>query len=144
MILIIIFAALIVFGIVGAIIGLFLESRWINGYTTVKIIGTISSVSGAFLLCLFGFIAIVENCTVQQQKIIAEYTERATELNTTYQSLLNNYESVAVYQYNKAVGEYKTEILVKQKQLANPWINWFTCCAYNDLNVDAVCYYEYH
>lgn len=144
MILIIIFVALLVLGIIGIIVGFIMENHWIDGDIAMKLVGVISSCSGAVLLLAFGLIAIVTNSRVEQQKVLATYTERAIELNTTYQSLLNNYEPIAVYQYNKAVGEYKTEILVQQKQLSNPWINWFTCCAYNDLDVDAVCYYEYH
>lgn len=101
-------------------------------------------IGGVFsIIC--GSISICNNSryTCITEKI--KYEEKVTELNTTYDYLMTyNDETYARYtaiqQYNSEVEEFKTNILKKQATLKDPWVCWFECKEYNNMDANSVKY----
>jgi len=93
----------------------------------------------AGLIC--GLMSMIENSTYKQEELRIEYRATVEQLNSTYEILENNFEPIAVHQYNESVKEFKNDIEQAQYRLSNPWIDWFTCCVYNEFDANAVQYY---
>jgi len=109
---------------------------------------TISSVVvglGIIGVGVMGVGGLVMNNSLTKDTITIELNERIESINNSKKSLENKIESktytvLEINDYNNSVREYKTEVAQAQKRLDNIWINWMTCSAYRNFDVDAVSY----
>ena len=72
----------------------------------------------------------------QTEMVLKMRYEALTKLNDDY------LKYVLVTEYNNDVSEYKSKLIEAQNNLANPWVNWFTCHEYNNFNAEEIYYYE--
>lgn len=91
-----------------------------------------------------GGIAALSNTSYNALIHTTHYEESVRELNTTYNYLISAPEGAAKYtavqQYNSEVKEFKQDIIQEQKRLENPWVSWFHCYAFNNMDANAVQY----
>lgn len=61
------------------------------------------------------------------------------ELDREYESLLGlNPDKEKVNAYNERANSFKQEIIESQERLKNPWLNWYTCFAYNSYDAEEI------
>lgn len=95
-----------------------------------------------------GSAALCTNNSRNQNIVKADYTLEVENLNAHYKILTvdSNPNDIEfrkdVTEYNNRVYAFKKKYTDKKLELENPWENWFTCCAYADLNIDAVSYIQ--
>ena len=118
-------------------------------YTDSDLFFTLSAIGilvGGIFSAASGIVALIANsspvCIDSRQR----YEQNVKNLSTTYKILMEADDGYAKYtaiqQYNVEVKEFKTNILVKQECLKNPWINWFVCRENNNFDANAVQYIE--
>ena len=136
---------LFIISIVVLIVGIFV-TWYLEQESDILWIVTLAlvCVSGVTAL-IMGFGGIVTNSSVAKNDITIKLNERIESINNSRKSLEKKIESstytiLEVNSYNDSVREYKTEVAQAQKRLDNIWINWLTCSAYNNFDVNAVSY----
>ena len=89
---------------------------------------------------------IAINLPQKAREIKIKYDNDVYSLNATYKTLEKADDSwakyTAVQQYNEAVKEFRTDIETNKAALNNPFISWFTCHIYAELDPNSVSFYE--
>lgn len=101
-----------------------------------------SAIAGAMIGCSIG-----NNLPQKAREIRIKYDNDVYSLNATYKTLEKADDSwakyTAVQQYNEAVKEFKTDIETNKAIVNNPFISWFTCYIYAELDPNSVSFYEF-
>ena len=139
MILTIILMALLVIGIVFAIIGKVADVDVLD-----FIGGPIAGLDG-FLLAIIAACQLSVHSNYYKNQVRLECEEQIASIQNTRLALENKIESntltiLEVNTYNDSVKEFKTKIKKEQLALQNPWANWFVCPVYSEFNPDVVSY----
>ena len=101
-----------------------------------------SAIAGAMIGCSIG-----NNTPQKAREIKIKYDNDVYSLNATYKTLEKADDSWAKYtaiqQYNESVKEFKTDIETNKAIVNNPFISWFTCYIYAELDPNSVSFYEF-
>ena len=101
-----------------------------------------SVISGTAIGCSIG-----NNLPQKAREIKIKYYNDVYSFNVTYKTLEKAENSwakyTAVQQYNEAVKEFKTSIETNKAIVNNPFISWFTCYIYAELDPNSVSFYEF-
>ena len=83
--------------------------------------------------------SIMTNTTDHAKEVRYETQMKITEFNRKYNKLTKiNANKEEVKFYNEEVKEFRKNLLEKQENLKNPWINCFTCYVYKEFNVEEI------
>jgi hypothetical protein len=140
MILLIIFGALVVLGVILYFI--YLKDEWKEGI----LVGSLASVLvGLFGLMICGCVGIINNASARKTTQRIEYQERINSINNTRLALERELETstltiLEVSAYNDSVREFKTELGREQALYKSLWVGLFCCPVCNEFSVDAVSY----
>ena len=99
-----------------------------------------------FAAVITGSVALSINSFSHCKMVNEELSEKETSLklqNLALSKMEDSYLKYAlIVDYNKSVKEYKAELIEAQKNLANPFVNWYTCSEYGKFDPENVYYYK--
>lgn len=140
MILMIIFIALFVLGVLGGI------AYKVRDYDEDMhlVLNLVEAGIGILGVVIGTMVIIMNNNDYARSQVRLTYQQEVEEFNATrsvIETIQDDYaRSVAIQQYNTNVKEFKQDIIMNQLYVKNPWISWFCNQEYKNLDVNVVSY----